>query len=153
DSEMLRLYREGDPYVAFGVWAGLMPPGATKRTHAKMREIVKTVSLAVMYGQGALSMARKLGITVNRAEDLLRNHQMRHPVVWRWFRRQVDASYGRREAITLLGWRLYTGASFTEPGTLKNFPVQGSGADILRLAHLLLFEAGICVLCPMHDSF
>lgn len=153
DPEMLRLYREGDPYIAFGIWTGLMPPDATKQTHARMRDIVKTVSLAVMYGQGTRSMARKLGITVNRAENLLREHQARHPVVWRWFRRQVDSSYGHREAVTLMGWRLYAGASFTRAGTLKNFPVQGSGADILRLAHLLLFEAGICVCAPVHDAF
>jgi DNA polymerase I-like protein with 3'-5' exonuclease and polymerase domains len=152
DPEMQRLYTEGDPYIAFGVTAGLMPPGATKRSHPQEREIVKTVSLAVMYGQQVPSMARKLGISINRAEDLLRAHQQRFPQVWRWFDRQIMLSYARERAITRMGWYLKTGPQ-VKPRTLRNFPVQGTGADVLRLAHILLFEAGIRVCCPVHDAF
>jgi DNA polymerase I len=82
DPEMLRLYAEGDPYVAFGVMAGLMPATATKKSHPHERDIAKTVSLAVLYGQWVFSMAQKLGISVNRAEDLLAAHRQRFPRVW-----------------------------------------------------------------------
>jgi hypothetical protein len=51
-----------------------------------------------------------------------------------------------------LGWRLHV-TSNTRTGTLQNFGIQSVGADILHLAHVLLFEAGIQVCAPVHDSF
>jgi hypothetical protein len=152
DPEMLRLYADGDPYVAFGVMAGLMPATATKKSHPHEREIAKTVSLAVLYGQWIFSMAQKLGISVNRAEDLLAAHRQRLPQVWSWSDERVRNSYLRRRTDTIWGWYLAVNSQ-TKKQTLRNFPVQGTGADIMRLAHILLVEAGIRVCAPVHDAF
>jgi DNA polymerase I-like protein with 3'-5' exonuclease and polymerase domains len=152
DQEMLRLYAEGDPYVAFGVMAGLMPATATKKSHPLEREIAKTVSLAVLYGQWIFSMAQKLNISVNRAEDLLAAHQQRFPQVWRWSDERVRNGYLQRRTDTAWGWYLAVNSQ-TKRQTLRNFPVQGTGADIMRLAHILLFEGGIRVCAPVHDAF
>jgi hypothetical protein len=37
--------------------------------------------------------------------------------------------------------------------SLQNFHMQGTGADMMRLAACMLTEAGIRVCCPVHDAF
>jgi hypothetical protein len=152
DPEMLRLYQLGDPYVELGILAKLMPPDASKHTHPKMREVLKTASLAMMYGQAPPSMAQNLGISINAAEDFLSDVRQRFHVAWHWFEMQISGSYARQCAISRWGWRLAVNSQ-TSRGTLRNFPVQSCGADILRRAHILLFEAGIRVAAPVHDAF
>jgi hypothetical protein len=153
DLEMRQLYEAGrDPYVAFGGLVGIMPLSATKSSHPYEREIAKTVCLAAMYGQSIPGMARKLGISSNRAADLLRIHQRRSPRVWQYIGDLVRISYARRRIKSHFGWRM-TVHSETRKTTLRNYKIQSTGADILRHAHLLLFEAGFRVCAPVHDAF
>jgi len=152
DKEMQRLYASSDPYLAFAVMAGLVPSNATKKTHRREREMAKTVSLAMLYGQQFLSMSRKLGISPNRAQDLLRTNKKLFPEVWKWSDEQVRIGYGRKRIVTRYGWYMAVDAN-TKKQTLKNYPVQGLAADVLRLAHILLFEAGVRVTLPIHDAF
>jgi DNA polymerase I len=41
----------------------------------------------------------------------------------------------------------------TSRRTLMNFPMQAGGADMMRLAAIAAFEAGIRICAPVHDSF
>jgi hypothetical protein len=52
---------------------------------------------------------------------------------------------------TTFGWKLQVG-EFTKPTTLRNFPVQANGAEMLQLACCLATERGIAVCCPVHDA-
>jgi hypothetical protein len=151
DLSMQELYRQGDPYIEFGKLLGQWPDGGTKRTHPALRETLKTVCLAAMYGAWYVTIASRLNISINRARYLLEEHQRRFPRVWRWFRQQVALSYGYRHAITPHGWKLHIGR-FVGARTVRNFPVQGTGADILRRAHTLLWEAGYRIAAPLHDA-
>ena len=49
------------------------------------------------------------------------------------------------------GWRLRV-TSATSPRTLANFPAQANGSEVLRLALVLLVEAGIQVCITIHDA-
>jgi hypothetical protein len=151
DLGMQELYRQGDPYIEFGKLINQWPSGATKKTHPALRETLKTVCLAAMYGAWYVTIASRLNISINRARYLLEEHQRRFPRVWRWFRQQVALSYGYRHAITPHGWKLHIGR-FVGVRTVRNFPVQGAGADILRRAHILLWEAGYKICAPLHDA-
>jgi DNA polymerase-1 len=152
DLEMQRLYEQGEPYIEFGKLINQWPNGATKQTHPQLRETLKTICLATLYGASYVTIACKLNISVCRARYLLEEHQRRFPRVWKWFREQVALSYGYRSTDTLHGWRLHVGR-YVGPRTVRNFPVQGAGGDILRRAHLLLWEAGYGVCAPVHDAF
>ena len=99
-----------------------------------------------------LVMARDLGVSSNRAKDLLAAHRQRFPRAWDWSDEQVRAGYGQKRISTRWGWHLAVGPH-TKERTLRNFPVQGTGADIMRLAHILLFEEGFRVCAPVHDGF
>lgn len=39
-----------------------------------------------------------------------------------------------------------------EARTIKNFPCQATGAEILRVASILLMENGIKIIAPVHDA-
>jgi hypothetical protein len=59
-----------------------------------------------------------------------------------------------------VGWRVHvptgldpkTGRPLANPRSLRNFPMQGNGAEMMRLACCLATERGITVCCPVHDA-
>ena len=53
---------------------------------------------------------------------------------------------------TVFGWTVRVGAN-VNPRSLRNFPMQGNGAEMMRLAACLATESGIAVCCPVHDAF
>jgi DNA polymerase I len=52
---------------------------------------------------------------------------------------------------TAFGWRLRISAN-TNDRSLRNFPMQANGAEMLRLACCLTTEQGIEVCAPIHDA-
>ena len=68
-----------------------------------------------------------------------------------WSRRFVDTGLLRGEISTLYGWRAKV-VEGTKATTLKNFPAQAHGAEMLRTACALLVEDGIQVCAPIHDA-
>ena len=56
--------------------------------------------------------------------------------------------------VTPLGWKLQL-RNDPDPNdrSLLNWPMQSTGADIMRLAACILTEAGIEVCRPIHDAF
>jgi DNA polymerase I len=51
----------------------------------------------------------------------------------------------------VFGWKVHTGPN-TNPSSLRNFPMQAHGAEMLRLGSCLASEAGIEVCAPIHDA-
>ncbi len=162
DTAMLAAYHSGDPYLAFARQAGAVPPDATAATHPVERKRFKECALGVQYGIGAASLGLRLGIGQAQARDLLRLHRRTYPVFWAWSDRVVDHATLRRELHTTLGWRLAVrgrpggtdcgGWAPPNPRSLRNFPMQANGAEILRLACIAATEAGIAVVAPVHDA-
>jgi len=161
DPAMLAAYATGDPYLAFARQAGAVPPGATAATHPVERKQFKECALGVQYGIGARSLALRLGITELQARDLLRLHRRTYPVFWAWSDRVVDHATLSGHLHTVLGWRLAVRGRFDGPSgswqppnprSLRNFPMQANGAEILRLACIAATEAGIEVVAPVHDA-
>ena len=57
DDAMMADFQTGDPYVAFGIRAGVLPAGATKATHPEVRDMLKACVLGLQYGMGAKTLA------------------------------------------------------------------------------------------------
>jgi len=151
DAKMMAAYQSGDPYLAFAIQAGAAPEGATKKTHAAIREQFKACVLAVQYGMGEESLAQRIGQPVIRARELLRLHRETYSGFWKWSEACVDYANLHGKLWTVFGWTLHTGAN-TNTRTLQNFPMQANGAEMLRLACCLVVEAGITVCAPVHDA-
>ena len=153
DVAMQSAYRADDTYIAFAHMAGAVPPTATKKSHPQQREKFKLVALAVQYGMTAHGLNARGIMTYAEARQLIRLHQMAFPAYWAWSE-QVE-SYGTltRQLRTPLGWRIqYPDWNKLNLRSMRNWPVQSAGADMLRMAMIALEDAGIEVIAPVHDA-
>jgi DNA polymerase I len=151
DEALLKVVRDGDPYLGFAQLAGLAPPDATRDTHGSVRELCKMLFLGVGYGMQAETLARHLGRGIPEARQLLRLYREAFPRLSTWTEKQGDLAMLSGTVSTLFGWSLRVNGQ-TKPTTLRNFPVQATGAEILRLACCLATERGIAVCAPVHDA-
>jgi DNA polymerase family A len=152
DPLMIEAYRSGDPYLAFAIQAGAAPADATKKTHKAVRDQFKSTVLAVQYGMGAESLAQRIGHPTIRARQLLTLHRETYKVFWAWSDRAVDHAILTGAIRTTFGWQLRTSVN-TNERSLRNFPMQANGAEMLRLACCLATERGVEVCAPVHDAF
>jgi DNA polymerase I len=148
---MKEAYSSGDPYLAFAKQAGAVPPDATKASHPAQREQFKACVLAVQYGMGEHSLAARIGQPTIVARQLLRLHRETYRTFWRWSDAAVDWAMSRGEIRTVFGWRVRVPTQ-PNPRSLRNFPMQANGAEMLRLACCLGTEAGIEICAPVHDA-
>jgi hypothetical protein len=151
DPAMQEAYVSGDFYLTFAKMAGAVPADATKKTHGRERDQFKTVALGVLYGLSAEGLARKLGVAPYHGRDLLRLHRQTFRRFWEWSDRveMQGMLTGRLQAP--FGWAIHVGPE-ANPRSLRNFPMQASGAEMMRLACCLATERGIAVCCPVHDA-
>ena len=151
DANMQEAYRSGDPYLFLARAAGAVPADATKKTHSAEREQFKVVSLGVLYGLTSEGLARRLGVPNWRGRELLRMHRETYPRFWRWSDSVETEGMLGGPLRTVFGWTVRVGSD-ANPRSLRNFPMQANGAEMMRLACCLATERGIVVSCPVHDA-
>jgi hypothetical protein len=151
DNAMMEAYLSGDPYLAFAIQAGAVPKTATKATHEAEREQFKQCVLAVQYGMGEASLAVRINQPVARARQLLQLHRRTYRTFWKWSDAAVDEAVLGGRLWAGLGWQIHT-CDEVNDRSLRNFPMQANGAEMLRIACILLTEAGIKVCAPVHDA-
>ena len=151
DAHMMRAYQTGDPYLALAIDSGRAPAGATKATHGPTRDIFKVVLLAASYGMRERTLARQLDCDVLEALALLARHRRAYPQFWAWSDGAVDMAMQTGRIATVFGWPLLVGAR-TNPRTVRNFPVQGNGAEMMRLAACFTVAAGVELVATVHDA-
>jgi DNA polymerase I len=151
DANMQAAYRSTDPYLAFAKQAGAVPQDATKATHGAQRELFKQCVLAVQYGMEADGLSRRIGQPLIVARGLLLAHRETYPTYWHWSDAAVDHAMLTGSLHTVFGWHVHVGED-PNPRSLRNFPMQANGAEMLRLACCLATERGIEVCAPVHDA-
>lgn len=151
DGAMQHAYASGDFYLRFAKMAGAAPEGATKESHAAAREQFKTVSLGVLYGLTAEGLARKLGVAPCRGKELLGLHARAFRKFWAWSDAVEAEGMLTNRLRTVFGWTVRVGPG-ANPRSLRNFPMQANGAEMMRLACCLATEQGVRVCAPVHDA-
>ena len=152
DLAMMEAYKTGDPYLAFAKQASAVPQDATKQTHEDAREQFKACVLAVQYGMGEASLAARINQPVARARQLLELHKRTYRLFWKWSDSVVDEAVLGGRLWTSFGWQIQVQGVINDR-SLRNFPMQANGAEMMRIASILLTEAGIKVCAPVHDAF
>ena len=151
DEAMQAAYLSGDPYLEFAKQAGAVPADATKKTHNAERELFKQCVLAVAYGMEAKSLAQRIGKPEIVARDLLRSHRETYRKFWAWSDAAVDRAMLLHPLLTVFGWPIRIGSD-PNPRSLRNFPCQANGAEMLRLAACFATEQGVEVCALIHDA-
>jgi hypothetical protein len=152
DLAMQDAYRSGDFYLTFAKLAGAVPADATKATHGRQREQFKAAALGVLYGLSGDGLARQLGEPPCRGRELLALHQQTFRQFWEWSEAVQDRAILSGRMRTCFGWQVHVAAD-TRPTSLRNFPMQAHGAEMMRLAACLATERGLTVCAPVHDAF
>jgi DNA polymerase I len=88
---------------------------------------------------------------VIEAQDLLRRLAIAFPTFTAWAEQVVNVGQLAGHLSTVFGWALRTENTLRST-TLRNFPMQANGAEMLRLACCLATERGIDVCAPVHDA-
>lgn len=153
DPAMMAAYGLGCPYLEFAKIAGAVPPKATKDSHPTERAAYKIVSLAVLMGMGVGNIGRQTGTGYFGGCELLRKHKAAFPRFWRWSDAVAATGAAGRDIETAFGLVYNPGdPSQFKPRTARNFLLQSTGSDMLRVAVLLLEQAGIQVIATIHDA-
>lgn len=114
-----------------------------------MRRVAKTVNFGIIYGMSAFGLAKELKIDRRQAKTFIDRYFARYPGVKRYMEQTVlearEVGYvttllGRRRYIPDLRSKVRSTREFAER-TAINTPIQGSAADIIKLAMLWVDEA------------
>lgn len=153
DPAMMAAYDAGCPYLEFAKMAGAVPPIATKDSHPSERAAYKIVSLAVLMGMGVDNIGRQTGSGYFGGRERLRKHKKSFPVFWKWSDAVAATGAAARDIETSFGLVYNPGDPRQfKPRTARNFLLQSTGSDMLRVAVLLLEAAGIRVIATIHDA-
>lgn len=151
DMAMREAYESGDFYLEFAKMAGKAPPQATKATHPTVREQFKVIALGVLFGMSARGAARRLDIPLCDSRELLRCHHEVFARFWQWSDAVEITAMLHGSLTTVFGWVVHTAPSSTAR-SMRNFPMQANGAEMMRLACCLATERGIAVCGVVHDA-
>ena len=120
----------------FGLFPELVTP--------EMRRQAKTINFGIIYGQGAFSLAKQLGVARNVAEKFISAYKERHSGAIAFLDSCVSGAREKGYVTTILGRRLPISDINSSNGNLRsfaernaiNYPIQGSAADIIKQAML-----------------
>ncbi len=118
----------------FGVVTGPLDPA--------LRARAKVVNFGIMYGMGARSLSRQMGIGLAEAQEFIAGYFRVYARVRAFLDATVEEARARGYVQTLLGRRRYLPGLGSGPGAARAFaeraaintPIQGSAADLMKLA-------------------
>jgi DNA polymerase I len=111
---------------------------------SEQRNVGKTVNFATIYGQGATALGQQLGMTRNEAKNMIDRYFDLYSGVRTWLDNTIAAAHENGFVTTILGRRRYipelSSNNFSDKAygerIAANTPIQGSAADICKLAML-----------------
>jgi DNA polymerase-1 len=143
----------------FGVVPELVTP--------ELRSRAKAINFGIVYGMGANRLAQDTKMTRKEAQEFIDAYFRAYPAVGAWLERTRREAREKGEVRTLLGRRRSLRDAFESPeprmqaqaeNMAVNTPVQGSAADIIKLAmialHREIAERGLAsrMILQVHDE-
>jgi DNA polymerase-1 len=171
DERLLEAFREGrDLHAAtaealFGdgpLFGGRRKDAAKA---AEERRLAKAVNFGILYGQSAFGLARTLGIPRKEADAMIRSYFEAYPRLRSWMddllakareTGYVETIFGRRRPVPELKSSNHNIRTAAERVAI-NSPVQGSAADLIKIAMIRLHERlsahkGSAIVLQVHDE-
>jgi DNA polymerase-1 len=110
------------------------------------RRAAKTINFGVLYGMSAFRLSNELSISGSQAKDWIEAYFNRYPKIQEYLDRTLEEARRTGKVTTLFGRVRYIpeihNKSFTVRGNAErmatNAPIQGTAADILKLAMIAL---------------
>lgn len=124
------------------------------------RKILKTCTLAILYGSGPGSLATNLGVPLEEAARLLKKFLSLYKGIRDGIEKEVSKSLHRGYIETISGLKIYLDRTISQSARermCRNYPVQGSAAIAFKHAGNQLrvvypaYRARLLI--PLHDSY
>ena len=151
DMALLDACESGDVYLGIAGQLGFLSESMSPQERKAVRTLFKTVVLGIQYAMGAHTLAERTGISVSEAGEILARLRARFRVFEDYARSVVEHAGLFLEVSTPYGWVMQC-PSGINPRTVRNFPIQSSGAEVLHVACILAERRGIEVVAPVHDA-
>jgi len=156
DMAMLKAYASGDVYLWWGIESGGIPVGATKKSHAKLRDKYKSTTLGLQYGMSKIGLSKKLTndtgeyVSEDEAQLLIDLFFSIFPD-FKVYMEELAYSYAYDGHIKLADG-FYMWGDNDNKRSVANMPIQGMGAAIMRKAVCLAQDAGLMIPYTLHDA-
>lgn len=159
EPRMLDAFRNGEDLhrLTAGLLTGKRPADVTREE----RQLAKAANFGLVYSMGAAGLKRYaqssygVKMTVDEASGLRDKFFAAYPGLIAWHRRALEEARRTRELRTATG-RLYRVPGEVRAGETYNFPIQGTGADILKSALARLWgpfqEVSASLVGTVHDE-
>jgi DNA polymerase-1 len=142
DRELLAVCETGDVYNNIAKQLG----------YAENRPLFKTVVLGILYGLEARSLAWRVGISIAEAAEILARLRARFRT-FEYFCAATNDHAGLDMVVsTNYGWTMHCPPG-TSKRTLRNWPIQAAGSEIMHLFCILAERRGLPVVASIHDAF
>ena len=108
----------------------------------RLRSASKAINFGIMYGKGAYSLSKDIGVTVKEAETFLKNYLDAFPKITGYMDKTIEDArecgyvstlFGRRRALPELTSNNHNIRASGER-MARNTPIQGTAADVIKLA-------------------
>jgi DNA polymerase-1 len=146
DSTMIEAFRQGKDIHA--ITASRIYKIPLDQVDSDMRRKAKTANFGIIYGISAFGLSQRLSIPRKEASDLIEAYFAEFPSVKKYMDRVIHVAQEQQFVSTILGRRRYlpdinsrnqTQRGFAERNAI-NAPIQGSAADLIKLAMINLHE-------------
>ena len=108
----------------------------------ELRSRAKAVNFGIVYGIGAFSLSKDIGVTRAEADRYIKSYLAAYPGVAAYMEKAIDAAKKNGYVTTLYGRRRYIPELSNSNGNMRAFgervarnaPIQGTAADIIKIA-------------------
>ncbi|MFH1559496.1 MAG: DNA polymerase I [Patescibacteria group bacterium] len=166
DKTMLRVFRRGEDIHT--ETAARIHGLDDKEVTGEIRRTAKALNFGLIYGMGAFGFARSAGISVGQARDFIAKYKEKFPRMFEYVEeaRQtakekgyVETMFGRRRYVPEIKARNWRQRASGERMAI-NMPLQGTAADIMKLAMARVrefiiknkFEDQVKMILSVHDE-
>lgn len=114
----------------------------------QLRSRAKAVNFGIVYGIGAFSLSKDIGVTRAEADRYIKNYLASYPLVGQYMENTINEAKKTGYVTTYYGRRRYLPELSNSNGNLRAFgervarnaPIQGTAADIIKIAMIRVYE-------------
>ncbi len=116
---------------------------------SELRKRAKAVNFGIVYGIGDFSLANDIGVSKKEAGEYIKNYKATYKGVAEYLDKTIENAYADGYVTTMFGRRRYIPELASPKAMMKKFgervamnsPIQGSAADIIKLAMINVEKA------------
>jgi DNA polymerase-1 len=147
DPVFLEAFERGEDLHAT-VASSMFGVPVSKTENPELRQRAKAINFGLVYGMGPAALSSSLGVDRAAGEELLARYFKTFPRIRAYLEGSVDVALRRGYSETILGRRLFFESSVLQGDNargelsriMKNMPIQGTSADMTKLAMVRLHE-------------